>query len=114
MDKSERKVEKESLVQLFREIEVFRELESNDPKYREREKSKSQTRSVSPLERKSVSPLRQDPYRKKQRLKQEKDFLNALWSSLLSPGNPNQAEFEIVNEVFKIVFNHYLPAHKQI
>lgn len=46
------------------------------------------------------------------RLKQEEEFLANLWIHFLAPLDESNAQFEIVNEILKIILNHYIPQQK--
>jgi len=110
-DPAERVVSRDELTQLLRVVECFRELE---PLESAKEKAlvgpliggRSQSRSVSPH-------VKKDNYRQGLRLKQEQEFLSTLWTRIISPHNPVEVQFEMVNETFKVLFNNYIPAQKQ-
>lgn len=61
----------------------------------------------------SISPhIKKDSYRMGLRLKQEEEFLANLWIHFLAPLDESNAQFEIVNEILKIILNHYIPQQK--
>ena len=105
---------KDELIQLLRVIECFRELEPFESAQKEKDLAGKGLLGGARAKSRSVSPhMKKDSYRQGLRLKQEQEFLNNLWNQVICPFNPLEVQFELVNEAFKVLFNHYIPGPKQ-